>query len=227
MRDKLLASDPQTQKRMQLDMLRGQGDSMIDMPPPPPAVIQQADMGSWERGLTPAWPGLSPEGEAFRRESAEPVGDGPLEVDNLPLVDVAALAFDAGWRGEDLVQAVAVQIAEERNQNRFALGDYGIQSDTYGPSFGLWQIRTLRQPWQAGQPQEDRLRTFEATNDGFDLYDPQTNADVAYQLWKARGWQPWSVTHDSAKGTDNYYMNFMDQAREAVAELNRILGRAE
>ena len=202
-------------------------NSLIDMPPPPPAAIQQADMGSWERALTPAWPGLSPEGEAFKRESAKSQGEGPLPEENLALVDVAALAFDAGWRGEELVEAVAVQIAEERNQNRFAIGDTNIESDTYGPSFGLWQIRSLRQPWQAGQPQEDRLRTFEATSDGFDLLDAQTNAEVAFQLWKARGWQPWSVTHESARGTNNYYMNYIDQAREAVAGLNRILGRAE
>lgn len=201
----------------------GPEDSMIDMPPPPPAVIQQAQMGSWERELTPR---LSPEGEAFRRESAEQIGDGPIEVDTVALVDVAAYAANAGFTGEDLVTAVAVQIAEERNQNRFSLGDYGIQDETFGPSYGLWQIRALKEPWQVGQPEADSFRTFEATDGGYDLYDPQTNADVAYQLWKANKWQPWSVTHDSAKGTGNDYRNFIPQAREAVAELNRILGRA-
>lgn len=226
MESMLLQTAPLEEQLARLESyVPGQENPVIDMPPPP-AAIQQAEAGSWERNLPPTRT-LSPAGEAFRKESAEQTGDGPIEVDTVPLVDVAAYAFNAGWRGDDLVQAVAVQIAEERNQNRFSLGDYGIQDETFGPSRGLWQIRTLKEPWQVGQPEADRFRTFEATDGGYDLYDPQTNADAAYQLWKANKWQPWSVTHDSAKGTKNDYRNFIPQAREAVAELNRILGRAK
>jgi hypothetical protein len=224
-------SNPETSKRIQLAVLRGnsyddivsriasydESETMIDMPPPPAAIQQSAQyedaFAGWKPGMRSSW---------------DPEGFSEIRIDtSVPLVEVAALAFNAGWRGESLVEAVAVQIAEERGQNKFAIGDLNITNDTYGPSFGLWQIRSLRKPWEAGQPEEDRLRTFESTSEGADLLDPQTNADVAFQIWKAKGWKPWSVTHKSAETSENYYMNFIDQARQAVAELNRILGREE
>ena len=206
----------------------GDRKPVVDLPPDPPAVVQQADVGAWERQAA-APPAVGPNPfarwEQGMTSSWDPAGfpDQPISVS---LVNVAAAGYNAGWRGEDLVKAVAISIAENRNQEMFKHGDVGIQNKNYGPSIGLWQIRTLKKPWEAGQPSYDRMRTFENTNDGRDLYDIQRNADAAYALWKGRGWGHWSVTHDKYKGTSNDYRMYLDQAREAVGELNRILGSA-
>lgn len=198
-------------------------------PPPPPAEIRQVETGSWERELQAPVVGPNPfaRWESGMTSPWDPEGFSKdlLSVD---LVDVAAAGYNAGWRGEDLVKAVAISIAENRNQEAFRRGDVGIQNETYGPSIGLWQIRTLRQPGRDTDPEYDRMRTFQNTNDGRDLYDIQRNADVAYALSKSpRGWAHWSVTHDKYKGTDNDYRMYLDRARQAVGELNRILGQAE
>jgi len=212
--------------------------SMIDMPPPPPAAFQEAPaefiqdgwirreiekrnrefnrpMDSWDpqnRGGT--WAQLLPDREMQTED---------IHFDGMSLVDIAGVAYEAGWRGQDLIDAVAVQIAENRNQDPFAVGDEGIVNDNFGPSFGLWQIRTLIKPWQAGQPEYDKLRNLSSTNNGEMLFDPQYNANVAYAIWSAKGWQQWSVTHEDAIGTGNDYRLYLDIAEDAVKDLMTVV----
>ncbi len=205
---------------------------------PPPAVIEEAPaeliqdgwMGreiekrerqpttlfdSWDpriRGGT--WAEMLPKREMQTED---------IHFDGMSLVDVAGVAYEAGWRGQDLIEAVAVQIAENRNQDPRAVGDEGIVDDNFGPSFGLWQLRTLVKPWQAGQPEYDKLRNLANTNDGQMLFDPQYNANVAYAIWSAKGWQPWTVTHESVVGTDNDYRLYFDMAEDAIKDLMTVV----
>jgi hypothetical protein len=58
MRDRLQSLDPQSQKQMQVSLLKGKGDSLMDMPPPPPAIEQPA-----EASLLDSW--LQKPGEPF------------------------------------------------------------------------------------------------------------------------------------------------------------------
>jgi hypothetical protein len=212
-------------------------DQIIDMPPPPAAVqeapaefIQDGWMGreiekrhrqlegpmdGWDpRGRGGTWADMLP-GREMQTED--------IHFDGMSLVDIAGVAYEAGWRGQDLIDAVAVQIAENRNQDPFAVGDEGIVDENFGPSMGLWQLRTLVKPWQAGQPEYDKLRNLSTTNNGEMLFDPQYNANAAYAIWSSQGWQPWSVTHEDVIGTDNDYRLYLDTAEDAVKDLMTVV----
>ena len=185
-------------------------NSLIDMPPPPPAAIQQADTGAdplldWQPGMTSPW---DPEG--FPNESF---------VDNISDVDRAAYLYNAGFTGENLVTMVAISMGENQTGDPWAEGPYSSYDNTgenegkWQRALGLQQIRPLTNPenWQG-----DEWRDYAK------LLDPQYNADAAMTEFKQKkGFGGWKVF------TDNIHLRFMDRARQAVNELNQILGQAE
>ncbi|MCY0870956.1 MAG: hypothetical protein OWT27_10305 [Firmicutes bacterium] len=80
--------------------------------------------------------------------------------------EVAIVAYNAGFRGANLSEAVAHAYAESR-----------FNTMAFNPTFatyGLWQIEGSH----VANPSS--------------LYYPQTNANVAYRLWLTSGWEPWS-----------------------------------
>jgi|SRR5215831_11372618 len=95
---------------------------------------------------------------------------------NLNATQIATLAQNAGFSGQDLLTAVSVALAESSG-NPNALGDVGIGQG----SFGLWQINSLYHP--------------EYGPDFTVLYDPQTNANAAYAIYSQAGnrFTPWST----------------------------------
>jgi lysozyme-like protein len=118
--------------------------------------------------------------------------------------EIAQLAANAGWTGPDLDMAVAVALAES-DGNTERLGDLGRVSATYGPSVGLWQIRSVN---------EGHGNAFDQAHRNHDAnLDPATNAQNAYAIWQQpgrRGWREWGSV------TDGRYQQFMDRARRAV-----------
>ncbi len=87
---------------------------------------------------------------------------------------IQAYAANAGFSGPDLTTAVAIALAESSGK-----------SGAYNPegSYGLWQIYLPAHPEFAGQ----------------NLYDPQTNANAAFSVYRdAGGFSPWS-TYKSGK----------------------------
>ena len=64
----------------------------------------------------------------------------------------------------------------ESGCNPSAIGDTRVIGGIYAPSCGLFQIRTLQ-----GRPNCDQLQ------------NPNTNIEWAIKLYRASGWQPWSV----------------------------------
>lgn len=116
--------------------------------------------------------------------------------------EVAALAHDAGLRGDDLVTAVAVAGPESGYDVR-AKGDEHLVDDKWGPSLGLWQIRTLHEQRGTGGPRDaDRL------------YDPRHNAmSMAAIRSTSRGWNHWTAYSNGS------YRNYLGRARDAVARL--------
>lgn len=110
--------------------------------------------------------------------------------------EIAAVAQNAGFSGNDLITAVAVAMAESGG-NPDALGDVGIGQG----SFGLWQISSLYHP--------------EFGPDFASLYDPQTNANAAFEVYQAAGnsFSPWSTFK---AGT---YQQFVSSVAAAVAVL--------
>jgi len=87
-------------------------------------------------------------------------------------VQIAALATNAGFAGNDLVTAVAIAYAESS----------GIPSKTGKlGEIGLWQIYPTMHP--------------EFGPDFSALYDPATNAHAAYSVYSVAGmtFRPWST----------------------------------
>lgn len=106
---------------------------------------------------------------------------------------IAALAQKAGWRGNDLVIATAVAIAESQ-------GD----SDATNPSTatGLWQVRYSAHP--------DILTRLGITSQN-QLTNVLKNSAAAYQVWKQQGWNAWTTY---SQGT---YKQYLPRAEAAVA----------
>lgn len=112
---------------------------------------------------------------------------------------IAELAHAAGWRGKDLTVAIAVALAESGGRET-ARGDTGLVDATWGPSIGLWQIRSLNAEKGNGTLRDELANA-----------DPATNARHAYQIWSSQGWGPWSA-HNNRR-----YLLFMPAATAAVA----------
>ncbi|QHC25040.1 peptidoglycan-binding protein [Streptomyces sp. GS7] len=111
------------------------------------------------------------------------------------LTELRALATQVGFTGSDINIAAAVAMAESRGDPAI-VGDEGLADNKWGPSFGLFQIRSLRHPEQFSPP--DSLRIAGK------LKDPVYNAKTAKAIKDAHGWSQWSTF------TNGAYRKFMD-----------------
>lgn len=92
-----------------------------------------------------------------------------------------ALLRSAGFAESQLKTAAAVMQAES-GASAGAQGDIAIQTPKWGPSVGLFQIRSLKDP--SGYPERD----------GGKLMDPMFNARSAYKISNGgTNWKPWSA----------------------------------
>jgi hypothetical protein len=93
------------------------------------------------------------------------------------------LATEGGWRGRDIDIGVAVALAESGG-NTCSRGDVSLQDNTWGPSIGLWQIRSFNNQIRTGSVRDELAN-----------YDPHINAKHAHQVWldASRSWRPWST----------------------------------
>lgn len=116
-------------------------------------------------------------------------------------VDVYRLARAAGMPHERAVIATAISKAES-GWNPSAVGDTTLTDATWGPSIGLWQIRSVKADKGTG-----RIR------DASRLKDPAFNAaSMAAVSSGGSNWQPWSVY------TNGSYRQYVDSVRTAVAK---------
>ena len=118
---------------------------------------------------------------------------------------IAQYAYQAGFRGESLNTAVAIALAESHGDTGIH-GDVNLQTGTWGPSVGLWQIRSLN-PGH-GTAAEQALRNAQANA------DPATNARHAYTIsHRGSNFQPWSTF------TNGAYRGYLNQARTASRQV--------
>jgi len=131
---------------------------------------------------------------------------GPIDTTGLSGADLAAAAaYNAGFRGDALVTATAIARGES-SYNPSAVGDTSLTNSTWGPSHGLWQIRTLNNPENYGNYRGDNLRVGDGR-----LFNPNTNAEAAYAVSNnGTDFGPWSVY------TSGDYLNYIDEATAAV-----------
>lgn len=95
---------------------------------------------------------------------------------------IAEAARKAGFTGSGLVTAIAVALAESGG-NSDAVGDVGLVDGKWGPSVGLWQVRSLHDQRGTGGPRDE-----------FANVDPDHNAVAAFQISGGGvNFAPWSA----------------------------------
>ncbi len=121
---------------------------------------------------------------------------------------VARLAFDAGFRGENLVIAVAVAKGESGFRSD-AIGDRHLSDQTWSHSVGLFQVRCLHAERGTGKVRDEVANL-----------DPAHNARAAWEISGrgANNFQPWSVF------TNNDYRLHLESVRPACRSVDPSLG---
>lgn len=100
----------------------------------------------------------------------------------LGAVDVYELARSAGLDHAQAVTATAIARAES-GWRTDARGDVALETAKWGPSLGLWQVRSLKAESGTG-----------GTRDPKRLTDPAFNARSMYAIsGGGRSWSPWST----------------------------------
>lgn len=115
-----------------------------------------------------------------------------------------ARVYDLAYQGltrDQAIIATAIAFAESGG-NSAAIGDVALENATWGPSVGLWQIRSLKAQKGTG-----------GTRDATRLKDPGFNAQamIAISNW-GRDWAPWSTYKNGA------YKAHLAAARRAAAD---------
>lgn len=122
-------------------------------------------------------------------------------------VQAASYLAAAGFRGENLVLAVAIAMGESGLRAN-AHGDTSIAGGGWGHSIGLMQIRSRTGAAGSGDPRDPTM-----------LEDPAFNARAAFQIsGGGQNFKPWTVY------TKGLYQRNMDTARQAVASLGNLGG---
>lgn len=128
-------------------------------------------------------------------EAEAPAAGPASEGSPVGVEQIVQVAYDAGFRGEALVTAVAVALAESG-------GNPSINAAGEEDSRGLWQINV--------DPNEDWGRDRAAKYG--DLYNPATNAQAAWDIsGGGANWGPWTMYRN---GT---YRQYVDIAKAAAA----------
>jgi hypothetical protein len=120
-------------------------------------------------------------------------GDALYIVNKLSASEIAQYAANAGFTADQLPTITAIALAESGGDPQ-AHGDRTLGSGT--GSFGLWQIYSDAHP--------------EFGPDFTQLYDPQTNANAAFSVFRQQGFSAWSTF----KG--GQYLTFLADTTAAV-----------
>jgi hypothetical protein len=100
----------------------------------------------------------------------------------LTMEQIAGYASAAGLSGEPLATATAIAMAESEGDTD-AVGDTRIVSSTWGPSIGLWQIRSINAQRGTGGERDETANR-----------NPANNAKAMMAISSGgKNWLPWSV----------------------------------
>jgi hypothetical protein len=117
----------------------------------------------------------------------------------LTMEQIAGYASAAGLSGEPLATATAIAMAESEGDTD-AVGDTRIVSSTWGPSIGLWQIRSINSQRGTGGERDETANR-----------NPANNAKAMMSISSGgKNWLPWSVY------TTGKYRQFLAAARLAA-----------
>jgi peptidoglycan hydrolase-like protein with peptidoglycan-binding domain len=132
---------------------------------------------------------------------------GENEMTILTAAQVASQCHEAGFAGEALLTAVAIAKGESGFESG-AVGDTTLVDTTWGPSIGLFQIRSLHAEHGTGSARDELAN-----------HDPRHNVEAAW-LISRRGtdFTPWSVF------TSGMYRRHLDAVRAACAAVDAGVG---
>jgi hypothetical protein len=120
---------------------------------------------------------------------------------------IYALATGAGLSPAAATTATAVALAESGGRTD-AVGDVALENSTWGPSVGLWQIRSLKAQRGTGGPRDETRLT-----------DPTFNAASMASISGTGGnFKPWTTY---TKGT---YKSHLSQVSPAAAAGGAVAG---
>lgn len=121
---------------------------------------------------------------------------------------IYALARKAGFSTGEAVTATAVALAESGGDDA-ATGDLSLQTAKWGPSVGLWQVRTLKAETGKGTTRD--INWLRAS--------PENQAKAAYEIRSGKnGWGNWSVF------TSGAYKSNVSAVEQSVGTQERIGG---
>jgi hypothetical protein len=104
---------------------------------------------------------------------------------------IAALSYSTGIKDAiSLVISVAICLSESQGYDRAFNDNLDNSGNVVSRDVGLWQINIPAS--QIGTPTEDAL------------YDHNNNANAMFDLFKARGWQPWAAYNNEVYLHDSY-----------------------
>ncbi len=109
--------------------------------------------------------------------------------------------YNQGFRGKSLETAFAVALAESGGRAG-AVGDESLQNNTYGPSLGVFQVRSLR---------KIRPNTGDVWRNAKKLKDPSFNLKAAWEISnQGKNWGPWSAYSNGS------FTKYLDDAQSAA-----------
>lgn len=120
--------------------------------------------------------------------------------------NVAQVAYQAGFRGEDLVRMVAIAKRESGWQPNAHRSD--VDKSRLSGDRGLWQINYI---WDNQLIQAGIIRSKA------DLFDPVINARAAMYVLQKQGWAAWGAASGGwTQGGDSMYGTNINEARQIV-----------
>ena len=126
---------------------------------------------------------------------------GPITTNKKQLMKTIA---KQGFSNAALKTAYAVAIAESGGRSN-AVGDVSLQNDKWGPSIGLFQIRSLKKWEKYNDPYRDAKR----------LPNPDFNAAAAWRKSnQGSNWKPWSAYTNTA------FLKHLPEADKIATETN-------
>lgn len=126
---------------------------------------------------------------------------GPKAGKRFSISELVALAKQAGFKGDNAAIAAAIAYAESTGNS---MAHNKKRPDN---SYGLWQINMIDDLGPSRRKQFG-LRSNE------DLFDPLTNAKVAYKMSGGSNFNPWTTFNPRDRSTPKY-LTFLPEARKA------------
>lgn len=110
-------------------------------------------------------------------------------VNLLTQAEVEQLCLNVGFNEKNAKIASAIAMCEsafaqdgQQFANAHAIGDQALANDTWGYSYGLFQVRSLRSQKGTGDYRDEN-----------ELLRPRFNARSAKKIFNTQGWKAWSV----------------------------------